>query len=29
MSDDVYALATQDILDPERFIKLFFSDAPS
>jgi pimeloyl-ACP methyl ester carboxylesterase len=25
MSDDVYALATQDVLDPERFIKLFFS----
>jgi pimeloyl-ACP methyl ester carboxylesterase len=25
MSDDVDALATQDVLDPERFIKLFFS----
>jgi pimeloyl-ACP methyl ester carboxylesterase len=25
MSDDVHALATQDVLDPERFIKLFFS----
>jgi len=25
MSDDVYALATQDVLDPQRFIKLFFS----
>jgi hypothetical protein len=25
MSDDVYALATHDVLDPERFIKLFFS----
>ena len=25
MSDDVYALATQDVLDPERFTKLFFS----
>jgi pimeloyl-ACP methyl ester carboxylesterase len=25
MSDDVYALAAQDVLDPERFIKLFFS----
>jgi pimeloyl-ACP methyl ester carboxylesterase len=25
MSDDVNALATQDVLDPERFIKLFFS----
>jgi pimeloyl-ACP methyl ester carboxylesterase len=25
MSDDVYALATQDVLNPERFIKLFFS----
>jgi pimeloyl-ACP methyl ester carboxylesterase len=24
-SDDVYALAAQDALDPERFIKLFFS----
>ena len=25
MSDDVYALATQDVLDPDRYIKLFFS----
>ena len=25
MSDDVHALATQDVLNPERFIKLFFS----
>ena len=25
MSDDVYALATQDVLDPQRLIKLFFS----
>jgi pimeloyl-ACP methyl ester carboxylesterase len=25
MSDDVHALATHDVLDPERFIKLFFS----
>jgi pimeloyl-ACP methyl ester carboxylesterase len=25
MSDDVYTLVTQDVLDPERFIKLFFS----
>ena len=25
MTDDVYALATHDVLDPDRFIKLFFS----